>query len=167
MLRRFRSADVCRDGSWGYVHKQFSDWSISLFCFDAGVSFVLTYPLGCFLQMPWPKQLVLFGASLFTITAAIFVYINASQKRVRRAQQTLRSLAASIEIPGALMVKPMRIAGPKRDPVVEASPHLLAMFKPEIVNSYHASQNIGNPDIAAKLFLQQLAESVSNADFRD
>jgi hypothetical protein len=153
---------------WGYVHKQFSDWSFSLFCFDAGISSLLTLPLGWALQMSWQRQVVIFAIALFTMTSAIFVYLNASQKRTKQAAQRLRVLAASIEIPGPITVQPARVAGPQSNPIWAAGTHLRAMFKPEIVNSYFLSlENDGNPQvISAKRFLEQLAESVSEADFR-
>ncbi len=153
-------------GPWSYVHSQFADWSFCLCCLDAGIAFVLSYPLGWFLQMPWNHQLIMFAGVLFTSTAAIFVYLNASHKRIVRASQTLRTLAAAIDLSGAITVRLTQTGNIQHDPVSEAGVRLRAMFNDSIFTRYSNSISEGPRSLAAKLFLEQLAESVSSVDFR-
>jgi hypothetical protein len=147
------------------IHKQFADWSLSLFCFDAGLSFIVTYPLGCLLQMSWTNQFVMFAGALFTVTSGIFVYLAASRGRVRRSADKLRALASAINISG-LTVQPMRRIGPPRDPISEAGIHIKAAFNDDIYARYWNSVETGPRDLNAKIFLESLADSLSLADFR-
>jgi hypothetical protein len=148
-----------------YIVDEFKGWSPFLYFVDGGVSVLVPYVFGLLAHISFWQQMGLFALVLLVVTSSIAAYRDISHQRLRRTAARIRALADSINISG-LSVGPARTIGPRRDPVKEANVELTAMVKTEVVASYQESLQMTDPNVAAKLFLSALADSLSVGHLR-
>jgi hypothetical protein len=108
---------------------------------------------------------VVAGLTLIAIASGMVVWQSEHESRRTKAAARIRALADDINISG-IEVRPTYRIGPARDPVKEAVYELRAIVTAEIAADYEKCAGEAEPTVAAKRFLEALAETLSSSHLR-
>jgi hypothetical protein len=135
-------------------------WSLINYVFNLAVSTIPALALGHYLSLPIQLRIAVGVLTFIAISCGFILYQSGSQDRLQRVRKRIRALADEINISG-LTVGPMRRIGPARDPLKEAGFELRAMVNIEICNDYLNCLEQAEPAVAAKRYLEALADTLS------
>jgi hypothetical protein len=138
-------------------------WSLTNYLFNLALSGIPVV-VGWAFKMPWYQLVALF---LLTLAVAFFgmVLYQSGDDRLKLTTNRIRELAEDINISG-LTVQPTFQIGPARDPIKEAAFELRAMLIPSICDDYEKCLADEVPCVAAKRFLEALADTLSPSHLR-
>jgi hypothetical protein len=159
--------------NWAAFFKQSKDqvsttvkgWSLANYLFNLAVSSIPPLVFGWLFKMPWYLALTIGILCLIAMVCGMILFQSATTARLHRTVRLIRDLAERINISG-LTVMPTRTIGPKRDLIAEAAIELSVMVKPDVVAKYEECLQKADKNVAAKLFLTRLADTLTAADLR-
>lgn len=174
------------------VKSKFKEWSLLLFLFDGLLTILISVIVGWLTQMPFVLQIVVGICTLGLVTVGILFWQQArgvatylepedrtsDDERLERAIRRLKEVARTIPTPHSpsaigqileVALAPQRsLSGHEiRDWKTESKATLKAMLESEIVKDYEACLRMKQPEIAAKSFLNSLADTLGPSHLKE